>query len=76
LVKPDAVLRIRCAAAPLHFNKLRWKVSDTGSGLHEKQLDLYWGEDDPLGTGKRLTQPKGFDCDLINPTVLVLEASR
>lgn len=37
-----------------------WKVDDTGGGLHPLQIDLYWGEDDPLGAVGRLkARPAG-----------------
>jgi len=71
-VQPEALLRVNSPDLPFHFNNLRWKVCDTGSGLKTRQLDLYWGEDDPLGPGKKLCQPKGFEYELNNPTVLVV----
>ncbi|HSI10853.1 MAG TPA: hypothetical protein VK961_02360 [Chthoniobacter sp.] len=76
LVKPAMMVRIRCAQAPDHFNNLLWQVNDTGSGLEDRQLDLYWGEDDPLGPGKKLCRPKGLDCELVNPTIMVIAQQR
>lgn len=75
LVQSEALLRIHSPDLPFHFNNLRWKVCDTGSGLQARQLDLYWGEDDPLGPGKKICQPKGFDHEVTNPTVLVIAAT-
>jgi hypothetical protein len=72
LVAPDAIFSIRCPGLPDEFAKLRWTVSDTGGGLKPRQLDLYWGEDDPLGPGKRLSKPKGFGGDMERATVTVL----
>jgi hypothetical protein len=72
LVQPDAWLRIRCPSLPPDFDILRWRVSDTGSRLEPRQLDLYWGEDDPLGPGKKVSCPKGGNFDLPNPTILVI----
>lgn len=40
------------------FGATRWKVVDTGGGLRRWQLDLYWGEDDPL-TPERIGRPAG-----------------
>jgi hypothetical protein len=40
------------------FGANRWKIADTGGGLRPWQLDLYWGEDDPL-TPERLGRPRG-----------------
>jgi hypothetical protein len=37
-----------------------WRVEDTGGGLHPLQIDLYWGEDDPLGAvGRMRARPAG-----------------
>ena len=72
LVAPNAMLSIRCRGVPVEFDRLRWRVSDSGSGLEPRQLDLYWGEDDPLGPGRKLSKPKGFEGDLLNPTIMVV----
>jgi hypothetical protein len=38
----------------------QWRVEDTGGGLHPLQIDLYWGEDDPLGAvGRMKARPAG-----------------
>jgi hypothetical protein len=38
----------------------QWRVEDTGGGLHPLQIDLYWGEDDPLGAvGRMRARPAG-----------------
>ena len=37
-----------------------WLIEDTGGGLHPLQIDLYWGEDDPLGAiGRMRARPAG-----------------
>jgi hypothetical protein len=37
-----------------------WRIEDTGGGLHPLQIDLYWGEDDPLGAvGRMRARPAG-----------------
>ncbi len=37
-----------------------WEVSDTGGGVHPLQIDLYWGEDEPLGpVGRNRARPSG-----------------
>jgi len=37
-----------------------WFIDDTGGGLHPLQIDLYWGEDDPLGAvGRMRARPAG-----------------
>jgi hypothetical protein len=41
------------------FKSNRWRIVDTGGGLHRWQIDLYWGEDEPLGPGKLMARPRG-----------------
>lgn len=41
------------------FRSSRWKVVDTGGGLRRWQVDLYWGEDEPLGPGRLMARPRG-----------------
>ncbi|CAN5289142.1 hypothetical protein BH23VER1_BH23VER1_35450 [soil metagenome] len=37
-----------------------WEVEDTGGGIHPLQIDLYWGEDDPMGAvGRQRARPAG-----------------
>ncbi|MEM7146643.1 MAG: hypothetical protein AAF591_16020 [Verrucomicrobiota bacterium] len=31
------------------FGSMHFETADTGGGLYESQVDLYWGEDDPTG---------------------------
>lgn len=38
----------------------QWRIEDTGAGIHPLQIDLYWGEDDPLGAvGRMRARPAG-----------------
>ena len=41
------------------FRSNRWRIIDTGGGLRRWQVDLYWGEDEPLGPGKFMARPRG-----------------
>ena len=41
------------------FGSTRWKIMDTGGGLRRWQIDLYWGEDEPLGPGRLMARPRG-----------------
>ena len=41
------------------FGSTRWKIVDTGGGLRRWQIDLYWGEDEPLGPGRFMARPRG-----------------
>jgi hypothetical protein len=36
-----------------------WKIVDTGGGLRRWQIDLYYGEDEPLGPGRLMARPRG-----------------
>jgi hypothetical protein len=37
-----------------------WEVADTGGGIHPLQIDLYWGEDEPMGAvGRQEARPAG-----------------
>src|SRR5438876_8379610 len=41
------------------FGSTRWKIVDTGGGLRRWQIDLYYGEDEPLGPGRFMARPRG-----------------
>ena len=41
------------------FGSTRWKIVDTGGGLRRWQIDLYYGEDEPLGPGHLMARPRG-----------------
>jgi hypothetical protein len=41
------------------FGSTRWKIVDTGGGLRRWQVDLYWGDDEPLGPGRLMARPSG-----------------
>ena len=43
------------------FGAIRFQVGDTGGGLFRSQIDLYWGEDDPLGPGADIWRPASCD---------------
>lgn len=43
------------------FGALRFQVGDTGGGLFKSQIDIYWGEDDPLGPGADIWRPATCD---------------
>lgn len=37
-----------------------WEICDVGGGVHPLQIDLYWGEDEPLGpVGRNRARPSG-----------------
>jgi hypothetical protein len=70
---PNTKLSLTSPKLPQEFRKYRWIASDTGSGLEEWQLDLYWGEDDPAGPGDRLSRPKGVAFDVSTVTVALVK---
>jgi hypothetical protein len=41
------------------FGSTQWRILDIGGGLRRWQIDLYWGEDEPLGPGKFMARPRG-----------------
>jgi hypothetical protein len=41
------------------FRSARWQIVDTGGALKRWQVDLYWGEDEPLGPGRLAARPRG-----------------
>lgn len=51
-------LRIGGEAICEVFESEDWKVMDTGGGLRRWHIDLYWGEDEPLGPGRLAARPK------------------
>jgi len=40
------------------FGSTRWRIVDTGGGLRRWQVDLYYGEDEPLGPGRLMGRPR------------------
>jgi hypothetical protein len=61
LIRSDSVMK--------ELHNREWQIEDRGKGLDLWQIDLYWGEDDPMGPD-RLVRPKGttfehaFDVEL------------
>jgi hypothetical protein len=54
------VLRIDSPTVQEVTGSSEWRIEDTGGGLHPLQIDLYWGEDDPLGAvGRMRARPAG-----------------
>lgn len=41
------------------FGSTRWKIVDTGDALRRWQVDLYYGEAEPLGPGPLMDRPRG-----------------
>jgi hypothetical protein len=53
------------------FGSTRWKVMDTGGGLHRWQLDCYYGEDEPLGPGRLMARPRSTTFEYAYSTARV-----
>jgi len=45
------------------FGSSHWTIIDSGGGLRRWQVDLYWGEDAPLGPGPLMARPRGTDFE-------------
>ncbi len=45
------------------FRNDRWRIVDTGGALQRWQIDLYWGEEEPLGPGNLMTRPRGTNFE-------------
>lgn len=73
LLARETRFKISAANAPQDFGELEWMVADTGSGLKETQIDLYWGEDEPLGPKEKMSRPKSAPFDLADTTVSVFK---
>lgn len=57
-LKPGQVLVIEDPEIRKIFGSTEWTIADTGGGLRRWQLDLYWGEDEPMGP-QFLARPRG-----------------
>ena len=40
------------------FGRTSWQIVDTGGGLRRWQVDLYYGDDEPLGPGDLMGRPR------------------
>jgi hypothetical protein len=54
------------------FGSTQWKILDVGGGLRRWQIDLYWGEDEPLGPGKFMARPRGTTFEYTYSEVKVM----
>lgn len=53
-------IRINSDLVESVMDSTEWEVADTGGGVHPLQIDLYWGEDEPLGAvGRQQARPAG-----------------
>lgn len=49
-----------------------WFAGDTGGGLHPLQIDLYWGEDEPMGSvGRQAARPAGTKMEYAFDVVVI-----
>jgi hypothetical protein len=58
VLKGNMVLETSSPEVEEVFDSTTWKIIDTGGGLRQWQLDLYWGEDEPRGPDS-LGRPRG-----------------
>lgn len=57
------------------FGRANWKIADTGNALQRWQIDLYWGEDEPMGPGKMLARPRGTEFEYTYSEVRITKAT-
>jgi hypothetical protein len=58
------------------FGSTRWKIIDTGGGLHRWQIDCYYGEDEPLGPGHAMARPRSTTFEYAYATAKISTAGR
>lgn len=59
-------LRIESPVVEEIFGAQEWEATDTGGGVHPLQIDLYWGEDDPMGPeGRQPARPAGTRMEYV-----------
>ena len=58
-LRPGASIQTPASEVQRIFGSTNWKIMDTGGGLRRWQIDLYWGEDEPLGPGRLMARPSG-----------------
>lgn len=68
-------LELTSADVKTVFGSTTWKLMDTGGGLRRWQVDLYYGEDEPLGPGQLMARPRGttFEYAYANARVALPE---
>lgn len=59
-LKPGTWLRAMHDSLPSVLQNRWWKICDVGGGVQTRQIDFYWGEDNPRGPGHRIYQPAGI----------------
>lgn len=57
------------------FGRTNWRIADTGNALQRWQIDLYWGEDEPLGPGKMLARPRGTEFEYAYSEIKITKAT-
>ena len=57
-LRRGAIVEMASSAVKEVFGSTRWKIVDTGGGLRRWQIDLYYGEDEPLGPGRLMARPR------------------
>jgi len=59
LLRHGVIIETSSSTVKEVFGSTRWKIVDTGGGLRRWQVDLYYGEDEPLGPGRFMGRPRG-----------------
>jgi hypothetical protein len=56
------------------FGTQEWYAGDTGGGVHPLQIDLYWGEDEPMGAvGRQSARPAGTKLEYAFDVKVIVE---
>ena len=58
VLRRGVIIETSSATVKEVFGSTRWKIVDTGGGLRRWQVDLYYGEDEPLGPGRLMGRPR------------------
>ena len=58
-IRHGVMIETKAAAIKEICGSTRWRIVDTGGGLRRWQVDLYWGDDEPLGPGRLMARPSG-----------------
>jgi hypothetical protein len=69
-LRQNMILHTTSPSIEAVLGSTEWHAADTGGGIHPLQIDLYWGEDEPLGSvGRERARPAGtrmeFAFDLV-----------
>jgi hypothetical protein len=71
-LRNGAIVETSSSTVKQVFGSTRWKIVDTGGGVRRWQIDLYYGEDEPLGPGKFMARPRGTTFEYAYATARIV----